>query len=169
MDRLNRVANPTKRWKLTPMDLESRAKWVEYSQAKDEMFRHTDTEQSPWYVVVSDDKRRARLNVIRHLLNLIPWPCRRGSMTRTTCGPRWLSKRSSRTCIDLLGQQSNISHKTLLQLPKDKKSERVILDVLVELRLGQRDIAAGGLDIGVPEQLLDRAQRRPRLRAYANR
>jgi hypothetical protein len=55
------------------MDLEARAKWVEYSKAKDEMFRHTDTEQSPWYVVPSDDKRRARLNVIRHLLSLIPY------------------------------------------------------------------------------------------------
>ncbi|MBA3895523.1 MAG: polyphosphate kinase 2 [Gemmatimonadales bacterium] len=69
----DRIADPTKRWKLSPMDLESRAKWVEYSKAKDEMFRHTDTEQSPWYVVASDDKRRARLNVIRHLLGLIPY------------------------------------------------------------------------------------------------
>ncbi len=55
------------------MDLEARAKWVEYSKAKDEMFRHTDTEQAPWYVVASDDKRRARLNVIRHLLGLISY------------------------------------------------------------------------------------------------
>lgn len=55
------------------MDLESRTKWVEYSKAKDEMFRHTDTEQSPWYVVASDDKRRTRLNVIRHLLSQIPY------------------------------------------------------------------------------------------------
>jgi polyphosphate kinase 2 len=69
----DRITNPTKRWKLSPMDLESRAKWVEYSKAKDEMFRHTDTEQSPWYVVASDDKRRARLNVIRHLLSLLPY------------------------------------------------------------------------------------------------
>ncbi len=68
-----RIANPTKRWKLSPMDLEARANWVEYSKAKDEMFRHTDTEQAPWYVVASDDKRRARLNVIRHLLGLIPY------------------------------------------------------------------------------------------------
>ena len=68
-----RIANPTKRWKLSPMDLESRSRWVEYSKAKDEMFRHTDTERSPWHVVASDDKRRARLNVIRHLLGLIPY------------------------------------------------------------------------------------------------
>ena len=69
----DRIANPTKRWKLSPMDLESRARWVEYSKAKDEMFRHTDTEHAPWYVVASDDKRRARLNVIRHLLSLVPY------------------------------------------------------------------------------------------------
>ena len=55
----DRIANPTKRWKLSPMDLDSRSRWVEYSHAKDEMFHYTDTEQSPWYVVASDDKRRA--------------------------------------------------------------------------------------------------------------
>ena len=55
------------------MDLQSREKWVEYSRAKDEMFRHTDSKQSPWYVVDADDKRRARLNCIRHLLGVIPY------------------------------------------------------------------------------------------------
>jgi polyphosphate kinase len=69
----DRIANPTKRWKLSPLDLEARARWVEYSRAKDEMFRYTDTKQAPWYVVNADDKRRARLNVIRHLLGLIPY------------------------------------------------------------------------------------------------
>jgi polyphosphate kinase 2 len=68
-----RIKDPTKRWKLSPMDLQSRARWVEYSKAKDEMFRHTDIKQAPWYVVNSDDKRRARLNVIHHLLSLIPY------------------------------------------------------------------------------------------------
>ena len=68
-----RIKNPEKRWKLSPMDLESRTRWVEYSRAKDENFRYTDTKQAPWYVVNSDDKKRARLNVIRHLLNLIPY------------------------------------------------------------------------------------------------
>jgi len=68
-----RLDDPTKRWKLSPMDLESRTRWVDYSKAKDEMFAHTDTKQSPWYVVHADDKRRARLNVIRHLLGLIPY------------------------------------------------------------------------------------------------
>ena len=68
-----RIADPTKRWKLSPMDLQSRTRWVEYSRAKDEMFRHTDIKQAPWYVVNGDDKRRARLNVISHLLSLIPY------------------------------------------------------------------------------------------------
>jgi polyphosphate kinase 2 len=68
-----RLDDPTKRWKLSPMDLQSRARWVEYSRAKDDMFRHTDIKQAPWYVVNADDKKRARLNVIRHLLSLIPY------------------------------------------------------------------------------------------------
>ncbi len=68
-----RLDDPTKRWKLSPMDLESRKRWVEYSKAKDEMFAHTDTKQSPWYVVNSDDKRRAHLNCISHLISLIPY------------------------------------------------------------------------------------------------
>jgi len=69
----DRIATPTKRWKLSPMDLQSREKWVEYSKAKDEMFMHTDIKQAPWYVVEADDKRRARLNCIHHLLSLIPY------------------------------------------------------------------------------------------------
>ncbi len=68
-----RLADPTKRWKLSPMDMESRARWVDYSRAKDEMFAHTDIKQAPWYVVDADDKKRARLNCIRHLLSLIPY------------------------------------------------------------------------------------------------
>jgi polyphosphate kinase 2, PA0141 family len=68
-----RIADPTKRWKLSPMDLQSRARWVEYSMAKDEMFAHTDIKQAPWYVVDADDKKRARLNVIHHFLSLIPY------------------------------------------------------------------------------------------------
>ena len=68
-----RIQDPTKRWKLSPMDLESRAHWIEYSKAKDEMFAHTDTKQAPWYVVNADDKQCARLNCIRHLLSLIPY------------------------------------------------------------------------------------------------
>jgi len=68
-----RIDDPTRRWKLSPMDLESRSRWVEYSKAKDEMFRHTDIKQAPWFVVNSDDKKRARLNVIAHLLSQIPY------------------------------------------------------------------------------------------------
>jgi polyphosphate kinase 2 len=68
-----RIEDPTRRWKLSPMDLESRSRWVEYSRAKDENFKHTDIKQAPWYVVNSDDKKRARINVITHLLSLIPY------------------------------------------------------------------------------------------------
>ncbi|MGD0292381.1 MAG: polyphosphate kinase 2 [Terracidiphilus sp.] len=65
-----RMKNPTKRWKLSPMDLQSRKHWAEYSRAKDEMFAVTDTKQSPWHVVNAEDKKCARLNVIRHLLSM---------------------------------------------------------------------------------------------------
>jgi polyphosphate kinase 2 len=68
-----RINDPTRRWKISPMDLESRLRWVEYSIAKDEMFKFTDTKQSPWYVVNADDKPRARLNCIAHLLSMIPY------------------------------------------------------------------------------------------------
>jgi len=69
----SRLEDPLRRWKLSPMDLESRARWVEYSHAKDEMFVHTDIPEAPWYVVEGDDKRRARLNCIAHLLSLVPY------------------------------------------------------------------------------------------------
>lgn len=64
-----RIENPEKRWKLSPMDLESRAHWLDYSRAKDRMFEFTDTKLSPWWVVDADDKKRARLNCISHLLS----------------------------------------------------------------------------------------------------
>lgn len=69
----DRIKDPTKRWKISPMDIESRDKWVEYSMAKDKMFSYTDTKLAPWYVVPADDKKRARLNCISHLLSLIPY------------------------------------------------------------------------------------------------
>lgn len=69
----SRIKDHTKRWKLSEMDMASRAKWVEYSKAKDIMFAHTDIKQAPWYVVNADDKRRARLNCISHLLSMIPY------------------------------------------------------------------------------------------------
>jgi polyphosphate kinase 2 len=69
----DRIKDPTKRWKLSPMDIQSRSKWVEYSKAKDQMFAHTDIKQVPWYVVNADDKKRARLNCIHHLLSMIPY------------------------------------------------------------------------------------------------
>ena len=69
----SRIDDPTKRWKLSPIDIISRDKWLEYSKAKDEMFKYTDTKQSPWYVVPADNKKRARLNCISHLLSKIPY------------------------------------------------------------------------------------------------
>ena len=68
-----RLKDPIRRWKISDMDLKSREKWVDYSIAKDEMFKHTDIKQAPWYVVQGDDKKRTRLNVIAHLLSVIPY------------------------------------------------------------------------------------------------
>lgn len=68
-----RVHDPMRRWKLSPMDLESRAKWVDYSRAKDEMFRYTDIKHAPWWVVEADDKRSARLNCIARLLSMVEY------------------------------------------------------------------------------------------------
>ena len=69
----DRLDNPLKRWKFSTMDLEGRDRWEEYSRAKDEMFKFTDTKESPWWVVDADDKKRARLNTISHLLARIPY------------------------------------------------------------------------------------------------
>jgi len=68
-----RIKDPVRRWKISEMDLKSREKWAEYSMAKDEMFKHTDIKQAPWFVVRADNKKRARLNVIAHLLGQIPY------------------------------------------------------------------------------------------------
>jgi polyphosphate kinase 2 len=68
-----RANDTTKHWKLSPMDLESRSRWVEYSKAKDEMFFYTDIPEAPWYVVNADDKKRARLNCLSHILHAIPY------------------------------------------------------------------------------------------------
>jgi polyphosphate kinase len=68
-----RMNDPSKRWKLSPMDLQARARWVDYSEAKDQMFAYTDLKEAPWYVVETDNKRAAHLNLISHLLTLIPY------------------------------------------------------------------------------------------------
>ncbi|MSQ52112.1 MAG: polyphosphate kinase 2 [Betaproteobacteria bacterium] len=68
-----RIRNPSKRWKLSPMDMESRKHWSEYSKAKDDMFAATDTKKTPWHVVEADNKKKARLNCITHLLKQIPY------------------------------------------------------------------------------------------------
>jgi polyphosphate kinase 2 len=69
----DRVGSPARRWKLSDMDVQSRDKWVEFSKAKDEMFKHTDIKQARWYTVEGDDKRRARLNCIAHILSMVPY------------------------------------------------------------------------------------------------
>jgi polyphosphate kinase 2 (PPK2 family) len=69
----DRAQDPRKVWKLSPMDLESHRRWYDYSRARDAMFAATDTEISPWYVIQADDKRRARLNCIAHLLDQVPY------------------------------------------------------------------------------------------------
>jgi polyphosphate kinase 2 (PPK2 family) len=68
-----RITDPLRQWKLSPMDLPSRTKWFEYSRARDMMLKATDTEWAPWYLLRSDDKKRARLNCISHLLKLLPY------------------------------------------------------------------------------------------------
>ena len=68
-----RLSDPRKRWKFSPTDLQARARWVDYAEAKDRMFAYTDTDESPWYVVEADDKRTARLNLIAHLLSSVPY------------------------------------------------------------------------------------------------
>jgi polyphosphate kinase len=68
-----RLKDPTKRWKFSPMDLQARARWVDYAEAKDVMMARTDTDSSPWWVVEGDDKRSARLNLISHLLDAVPY------------------------------------------------------------------------------------------------
>ena len=85
-----RIDDTIKRWKLSPMDLESRARWVEFSKAKDILFDHTDIKQAPWYVVDAEDKKRARLNCISHLLSMIPYEDR-------TLGPLELPPRQDDT------------------------------------------------------------------------
>ena len=90
-----RITDPTKRWKLSPMDLESRRRWVEYSKAKDEMFAHTDIKQAAWYVVDADVKKRARLNCIKHLLSMIPLRGPDARADRTAAAPGSRGLRSS--------------------------------------------------------------------------
>ncbi len=68
-----RLSDPRKRWKFSPTDLQARARWVDYAEAKDRMIARTDSEESPWYVVEADDKRTARLNLIGHLLSVVPY------------------------------------------------------------------------------------------------
>ena len=91
----SRINDPTKHWKLSPMDLESRTCWVDYSKAKDAMFAHTDIKQAPWFVVNADDKVRARLNCIHHLLSLIPYEDLTPEPIQITAAPEGWQLRSA--------------------------------------------------------------------------
>ena len=113
----DRLSDPSKHWKLSPMDLESRRRWVDYSRAKDVMFARTDTRLSPWWVVEADNKRRARLNTIAHLLSSIPYvyepkprpSCPSARTTPTTCGRR---ARPSATCRrSISGPTPGVGHR----------------------------------------------------------
>ena len=105
-----RMQDPLRQWKLSPMDLESRRRWYAYSRARDLMLDATDTEHAPWYIVRADDKRRARLNCIAHILRLIPYetvprprdrtpppsaPCRIHTTTRRRCREDGLCRKNT--------------------------------------------------------------------------
>src|SRR5260370_13570840 len=95
-----RIEDPMRQWKLSAMDLPSRSKWYEYSRARDQMLEATDTEHAPWYIVRSDDKRRARLNLISHFLSLIPY----GEVAREKVE---LPKRSQKDAYDDVASIAN--------------------------------------------------------------
>ena len=100
-----RIDDPMRQWKLSPMDIESWTRWYDYSRARDAMFDATDTDYAPWYIVRSDNKKRARLNCIAHLLSRIPYKKCRGKKSScpngrtrasTTTRPRWRAESSCR-------------------------------------------------------------------------
>jgi len=92
-----RLRDPRKRWKFSPTDLQARARWIDYAEAKDRMFARTDSEQSPWYVVEADDKRTARLNLISHLLSCVPFKApRKGPAVKLPARQRRHYKRPPR-------------------------------------------------------------------------
>ena len=96
-----RQNDPAKRWKLSPVDIEARARWVDYAEAKDQMFAYTDTKDSPWFVVEADDKRTARLNLISHLLEQIPYERRRPREDRVPAAPATRLRPPARRYPDL--------------------------------------------------------------------
>lgn len=116
-----RADDPLKRWKLSPMDLESRLRWAEYSRAKDEMFAHTDIPDSPWHVVASDVKKHARINCIRHMLSLVPYED--ADRPAPKLGPRPKAAESPRPPID---RQNFVpeAHRELLRVRKRGRKSR---------------------------------------------
>ena len=115
-----RIKDPLRQWKLSPMDLPSRTRWYDYSRARDIMLKKTDTRIAPWFVVRSDDKRTARLNLISHLLSRIPHKKLRGQSE----APRTLVEaRVQRRCVD---RAAAVRARTLLRTsrPSQTVSER---------------------------------------------
>ena len=142
---LGRIHDPLKQWKLSPMDLRSRDKWVEYSQAKDRMFDFTDTKQSPWYVVNADDKKRARLNCISHLLAQFDYedvaPDARRLTGLEAQDVAWALPHST---------DNSLYHKNPLDLDPERIQIRRVLDVndrfLRSITIGQGGPAHGAAD-----------------------
>ncbi len=134
-----RMDDPTKRWKLSPMDIESRERWEDYSFAKDEMFAYTDTKQSPWWVVDGEDKRSARLNCISHLLSLDPLRGRDGGADRAAAPTG--AERSSHAPAD----GPPVVRAGAVLVPSPSEHVDLLVGVVGDQRLGRRHHQRGGV------------------------
>jgi polyphosphate kinase 2 len=111
----SRLEDPMRQWKLSPNDLETRARWVDFSRAKDEMFVHTDISEAPWYVVEADIKRHARINMISHLLSTLPYE--RPELPTITLPPRPPAADYERPPRDLFRQVPDVAVQLLTGRP----------------------------------------------------
>src|SRR5437773_250566 len=150
----SRLEDPMRRWKLSPMDLESISRWEEYSRAKDEMLVHTDIPEAPWYDVDSDDKRRARINMISHLLSTVPYQEVPASVHRSgeqlyvlTAAPWRLNFRGGTTVEVTLDGTTTVMHGELEEDPRATAETYVGRIAELGVKRAQRDI---GLKIHVP-------------------
>ena len=148
-----RLHDPLRSWKLSPMDLESITHWEDDSRAKDEMFVHTDIPEAPWHVVESDDKRRARINMIAHLLSTIPY--RQVKQPSLKLPPRPPAQGYIRTPRDM---QAYVPDHAAELLAGDGRTARTGLDDGGQLVVGYADLGADAVAVGMPE-FVQRAQR----------
>jgi polyphosphate kinase len=118
----SRAEDPMRRWKLSPMDLESITRWEDYSRAKDEMFVHTDIPEAPWHVVESEDKRASRINMIAHLLSVVPY--RQIEQRVIEVPPRPPSTGYERPPREDYNYVPEYSRRLMDDVPKDKKKDR---------------------------------------------